>query len=353
MFSFTSLHPSKIRLPPYSNPSSISHSIHQAPIFTCSHQKQTSKYRSFCVRALYAAQPYVNDRFEKSKKLKIAIVGFGDFGQFLAKTLVRQGHRVLAHSQSDYFDIARKIGVLFFTDADDLCEEHPEVVLICSSIVSFELVLRSLPLQRLKRSTLFVDVLSVKEFPGKLFLKVLPPEFDVLCTHPMFGRESGNGSWKNLPFVYDKVRIGDEESRISRCEKFLNIFAQEGCRMVEMSCAQHDRDVAESEFITHTMGRILEKFGLESTSINTKGYETLLNLVENTFEDDNFELYYSLFMYNKNSMEQFERLNMAFESLKKQLFGHIHVVLRKKLFKNAEAFEESSIQTTTEAGLKV
>ena len=37
-------------------------------------------------------------------------------------------------------------------------------------------MLRSLPLTRLRRSTLFVDVLSVKLFPKMLFLSVLPPE---------------------------------------------------------------------------------------------------------------------------------------------------------------------------------
>lgn len=57
-------------------------------------------------------------------------------------------------------------------DADDFCEEHPEVVLLCTSILSTEMVLQSLPLQRLKRNTLFVDVLSVKEFPKNLFLQV-------------------------------------------------------------------------------------------------------------------------------------------------------------------------------------
>ncbi|RZC80879.1 hypothetical protein C5167_043454 [Papaver somniferum] len=352
MLSFSSLQSSKIRLPPHSNPSSILHSFHhRSSILILKRQKQTLKHQNALrIRALDAAQPYdyealINDRFEKSTKLKIGIVGFGNFGQFLAKTLVRQGHNVLAHSRSDYSDIARKLGVLFFSDADDLCEEHPEVILLCTSIISTESVLRSLPLQRLKRSTLFVDVLSVKEFPRNLFLQILPQEFDVLCTHPMFGPESGKDSWKNLPFVYDKVRVGNEESRISRCEKFLNIFVQEGCRMVEMSCAEHDRDAAESQFITHTMGRVLEKFGLESTSINTKGYETLLNLVDNT-SGDSFDLYYGLFMYNKNAMEQLERLDMAFESLKKQLFGHLHDVLRKQLFENAEAFEESKLKST-------
>ncbi|KAK1403502.1 Prephenate/arogenate dehydrogenase domain-containing protein [Heracleum sosnowskyi] len=292
------------------------------------------------IRAIDAAQPFdyeshLSQRFIKSTKLKIAIVGFGNFGQFLAKTLVKQGHTVLAHSRSDYSEKAAELKVSFFQDADDLCEEHPDAILLCTSIISTEFVLRSLPLQRLKRNTLFVDVLSVKEFPKSLFLQILPQDFDILCTHPMFGPESGKESWKDLSFVYDKVRIGNGESRELRCERFLDIFKNEGCRMVGMSCAEHDRHAAESQFITHTMGRVLEKLSLDSTPINTKGYETLLNLVENT-ASDSFDLYYGLFMYNKNAMEQLERLDLAFESLKTELFGHLHDVLRKQLFGKAE-----------------
>ena len=37
-----------------------------------------------------------------------------------------------------------------------------QVVLLASSIISTEAMLKSLPVQRLKRNTLFVDVLSVK-----------------------------------------------------------------------------------------------------------------------------------------------------------------------------------------------
>ncbi|KAK1403500.1 Prephenate/arogenate dehydrogenase domain-containing protein [Heracleum sosnowskyi] len=280
-------------------------------------------------------ESHLSQRLTKSTKLKIAIVGFGNFGQFLAKTLVKQGHTVFAHSRSDYSEKAAELEVSFFKDADDLCEEHPDVILLCTSIISTEFVLRSLPLQRLKRNTLFVDVLSVKEFPKSLFLQILPQDFDILCTHPMFGPESGKESWKDLSFVYDKVRIGNGESRELRCERFLDIFKNEGCRMVGMSCAEHDRHAAESQFITHTMGRVLEKSSLHSTPINTKGYETLLNLVDNT-TSDSFDLYYGLFMYNKNAMEQLERLVLAFESLKTELCGHLHDLLRKQLFGKAE-----------------
>ncbi|KAB2076704.1 hypothetical protein ES319_A06G058600v1 [Gossypium barbadense] len=286
----------------------------------------------------YEFKGKISGSVDDNSKLKVAIVGFGNFGQFLAKTLARQGHSVLAYSRTDYRDAAQKLGVSFFSDANDLCEEHPEVILLCTSILSTEKVLKSMPFQRLKRSTLFVDVLSVKEFPRNLFLQHLPPEFDILCTHPMFGPESGKNGWNELPFVFDKVRIGNDERRVARCNSFLDIFAREGCRMVEMTCAEHDWHAAGSQFITHTMGRVLEKLQLESTPINTKGYETLLKLVENT-AGDSFELYYGLFMYNVNAMEQLERMDFAFESLKKQLFSRLHGVLRKELFGDSEKLE--------------
>lgn len=266
--------------------------------------------------------------------LKIAIVGFGNFGQFLAKTIIRQGHKVLAYSRSDYYDVAQKMGVIYFSDVEALCEEHPEVILFCTSILSTEKVLRSFPFQRLMRNTLFVDVLSVKEFPRNLFLQKLPLDFDILCTHPMFGPESGKNGWNALPFVYDKVRVGSDESRVSLCDRFLDIFALEGCRMVEMSCSEHDRHAAGSQFITHTIGRVLEKLGLESTPILPNGYKALLNLVENTV-GDSFDLYYGLFMYNVNAIDQLNRLDMAFNSLKEQFLGRLHGAVHSQHFKNA------------------
>eukprot|EP00252_Welwitschia_mirabilis_P002348 TRINITY_DN12281_c0_g1_i4.p1 TRINITY_DN12281_c0_g1~~TRINITY_DN12281_c0_g1_i4.p1 ORF type:complete len:383 (+),score=74.45 TRINITY_DN12281_c0_g1_i4:376-1524(+) len=311
---------------------------YQKPFFRStlrSRQRKCYLDRKFIVKALDAVQPYdyESKKFEEWKansQLKIGIVGFGNYGQFLAKTIINHGHTVLAYSRTDYSDVAQKMGVQFFCDPDDFCEEHPEVILLCTSIISTESVLRSFPTQRLKRSTLFVDVLSVKEFPRNLFLRILPPEFDVLCTHPMFGPQSGKAGWGGLPFVYDKVRVGGG-LRAKRCDQFLEIFAKEGCRMVEMSCAEHDRHTAESQFITHTVGRMLGKLNLESTPINTKGYETLLQIVENT-AGDSFDLYYGLFMYNVNATEQLERLEMAFDSLRKQIVGRLHEILRKQLF---------------------
>jgi arogenate dehydrogenase (NADP+), plant len=181
------------------------------------------------IRALDAAQPFDYEsraagQLEEQQRLKIAIVGFGNFGQFLARTFAQQGHRLLAHSRTDHSALAATLGASFFTDPHDLCECHPDVVLLATSILSAEAVLRSLPVHRLRRNTLFVDVLSVKEFPKNLLLSSLPPDFDVICTHPMFGPESARDGWGGLPFVFDKVRVGECPARRNTCSDSFDLY---------------------------------------------------------------------------------------------------------------------------------
>ncbi|XLT00802.1 hypothetical protein HN51_050153, partial [Arachis hypogaea] len=157
-------------------------------------------YRPLCVCANDSAQLFDYDsKLTKesivSQHLKMAIVGFGNFGRFLAATLVCQGHTVLAYSRSDHSATARKLGVFASSAA-------------LSSLTS-----------------------SPSKNSPKLLLELLPSDFDVLCTHPMFRPKSASDRWTGLPFVFEKLCILDEEHRVSRCEKFLNAFVREGCKM--------------------------------------------------------------------------------------------------------------------------
>ena len=43
------------------------------------------------------------------------------------------------------------------------------------------------------------------------------------------------------------------------CDAFISIFAAEKCKMVEMSCEEHDQYAASSQFVTHLTGRMLSK----------------------------------------------------------------------------------------------
>jgi len=293
-------------------------------------------FRSLRIRAIDAAQAFDSETrqkesLEKRKALKIGVVGFGNFGQFLTKRFVESGHRVIATSRTNYSETAKNLGASFFCDADDFCEEHPDVVIFCTSILSLEATMQAFPFQRLRRNTLFCDVLSVKQFPKQLFLRYLPEHFDVLCLHPMFGPDSGKESWKDLPLVYDRVRIGSEDSRSDRCARLLQFFELRGCRMVEMSCEEHDRQAASSQFITHTVGRMLGTMELAETTISTKGFQSLLSLVDNTYHDS-FDLYYGLFVYNENASAELARLELAFDQVKGQLFRRLHELIRSQQF---------------------
>mmetsp|Transcript_22480 Transcript_22480/g.35858 ORF Transcript_22480/g.35858 Transcript_22480/m.35858 type:complete len:1045 (+) Transcript_22480:109-3243(+) len=280
----------------------------------------------------YTAQQPGGEKVEEGsvaptrERLKIGIVGFGNFGQFLAKTFVKTG-KIYACSRSDYSEVANNLGVGYTRDVESMFKKAGglDVLVISVSILSFEKVMKNIP-KNLLQDVLVVDVLSVKVLPKTVLQVVLPTAADVLCTHPMFGPESGKFSWRSLPLVYEKVRIGATQSGEGfvradlRCERFLDIFRQAGCRMVDMSCEMHDEAAAGSQFVTHFTGRMLAELKLESTPINTKGFETLLALVDNTCKDS-FDLFGALYKCNPNATKQLASLQEAMESLTAQLQG--------------------------------
>lgn len=302
----------------------------------------------------------------RSRPLTIGVVGFGRFGQFVAKTLQKYA-RVVATSRSDYTEIARDMGVKYvpLANPEAFFGEGLDVVVLGVSIMSFESTLKNLvphirsevakrAVNGITLGPLFVDVLSVKEHARTLMLDLLPAECDILCTHPMFGPDSGKDGLQGLRFVYEKTRIHNvtldpvrmsEESTLhrqesfhddqgrkysihedqemyaegmDRIERFLSIWEEEGCVMVPMSCRDHDKFSANSQFLTHLMGRILGEQGLSRTPIDTLGFEAVLKLVDNTTADS-FDLFYGLYKYNRHSADTITRLEEAMDRLVKNL----------------------------------
>eukprot|EP00656_Telonema_subtile_P013871 TRINITY_DN17055_c0_g1_i4.p1 TRINITY_DN17055_c0_g1~~TRINITY_DN17055_c0_g1_i4.p1 ORF type:complete len:445 (+),score=95.22 TRINITY_DN17055_c0_g1_i4:118-1452(+) len=192
----------------------------------------------------------------KQSRLSIAIVGFGNFGQFLARRFIKAGQIVQATDFiTDQSEAAAAMGVRYVhADPSALLNADVDVVIISVSVLSFVTVLSSMiPLELLK-GKLVVDVLSVKTHPRDTMLATLHPECDVLCTHPMFGPESGKASWLGLPFMYEKVRVLDHH----RASRFLTLFEDEGCHMVPMpceTCLLYTSDAADEEDSVDLGGR--------------------------------------------------------------------------------------------------
>lgn len=338
--------------------------LHQAQIKTPSNPRIANIQKLFClkssklcscrVRSLRqghaqiishheksSAPPIPTSRKQQESPLKIGIIGLGPFGQFLANAFQRQGHRVLGTSRSDYSEYCKEHGIEFYQHVDSLCEAQPDVLLVCSSIVSTEKVVRGIPFHKLHPDTIIADVLSVKQFPKNLLMEVVPSGFGILCTHPMFGKFSGKNSWEGLRFVYDKVSISENSVQEKKCEQFLDIFQDEGCRMVEMTCEEHDQYAAESQFVTHTVARILSNMNLEATPIDTKGYETLMELTQNTVSHGS-DLYDGLFLYNVNSAKQIKKLESAFDAVKQNLFAKLRESFARQI-EEAESTEKTVV----------
>jgi prephenate dehydrogenase len=299
-------------------------------------------------------------RKEKNKALDvepltIGVVGFGNFGQFISKTFSRHA-KIVAMSRSDYTEQAEAMGGSYVPLSEpERFFSMVDVVVFMTSIKSFQDTLRKLlpaieaDQKRRKEvgesGPLFADVLSVKEWPRKIMLNMLPPGCDVICTHPMFGPISGADGWTDLKFIYEKTRcngklmrgertsmaslrkkrvtmagaqarmmmagkIDDEPEEkeqaekegLDRMDRFLSIWEEEGCHMEEMTCKDHDIFAAKSQFLTHLMGRVLGKQNLEPTPVDTKGFESVLALTHSV-NADSFDLFYGLYKYNNYALD--------------------------------------------------
>ena len=129
--------------------------------------------------------------------------------------------------------VARDLGCEYFPlyDLSEFKKINVDIIILSVSIISFEDVLKNLDSSILK-GKLIIDVCSVKLHAKLVMLKLLPEDCDIICTHPMFGPESGKYGWQGLTFLYEKVRISD----MVRSDRFLQLWESERCKMVEMSC---------------------------------------------------------------------------------------------------------------------
>ncbi|RLN48875.1 hypothetical protein BBJ29_009135 [Phytophthora kernoviae] len=250
-------------------------------------------------------------------RLNIGIYGFGNFGQFLAKAMAKS-HEVRATSRTDYSTVAAQLGCKYYSSETQLDQFFVglDVLVLGVSILSFESVLSKIP-KHLLENLVIVDVLSVKTHPKQIMLKDLPESSSILCTHPMFGPESGKYSWRGLPMMFEKVRVvSGEHNHVM--DNFLRIFETELCRMLEMTCESHDEYAASSQFLTHLTGRILSVQGVQNTPIDTRGFKNLVRLVEDTCKDS-FDLFQGLYKFNPNSEQQIQKFHESLDEVTHQL----------------------------------
>ena len=239
---------------------------------------------------------------------KVTIIGYGRFGQTL--------HRLL----KDDFDVTvytrNTIKNAKFKDLKTTQDLHKayesDVIFFAVPISSFEDVI-STHKKYFKPNHLLVDVLSVKIHPKEVFEKYLSKDTQALLTHPMFGPDSSKLGFEGLPIIIDQYKTSEENYKFWK-----NFLEDKELNILVMSAEDHDRLAANSQGLTHFIGRLLDEFGAESSAIDTVGAKKLLEIREQVC-NDTWELFNDLQHYNPYTKSMRIKLGDAYDNVYNKL----------------------------------
>lgn len=201
-----------------------------------------------------------------------------------------------------------------------------DVVILSVPMVDFEECVNSLPVDQLI-GKLVVDVCPLNLEPRKIMLKAFKdyPEIDILVSNPMFGAYYPHGDeslsanfvadlWDGRPMVYERVRVAN----MQRCDRYLKVFEEARCQVVEMDSDQHDKSTADAEFITHMIGRLLDQKLLPPTPVMSKEYAALSDVADMT-SNDSIDLFFGMYKYNERAKDHLATMRENLAAVERQL----------------------------------
>jgi prephenate dehydrogenase len=200
----------------------------------------------------------------------LGLIGCGAFGEFMLRHLTPY-FRVRVH------DPHRDLGpvtAVYDVTATDLPEAaSAEIVVLAVPVQRLEEVVRAI-LPHLRPRALVVDVCSVKLKPHRLLSSLLPEPVDFVCTHPLFGPQSGRDGIAGLNVAVCPGR-GGREGCVAR-------FLTERLRLevVRTDPERHDRELAYVQGLTHLIAKIMVEIEPKEVLQTTRTWELLMQSVE-------------------------------------------------------------------------
>jgi prephenate dehydrogenase len=222
----------------------------------------------------------------------VGILGLGSFGRCWARWL-RTAFDVVTYD----VDAARASSC----QSEEELFQRADAVFLCVPIsATLEVVKKCAPWVR--PGQLVADVCSVKTQPVAWMLGHLPDHCRILATHPMFGEHSASESLAELNFMLHPVR----------CEPgdyawLLDFLRDQRVRVTRMTPDEHDRMAARSQGVSFFVGQTLARMELRATPIDTRGFQALLKMIEQTTGDRD-QLFLDMMHYNPHARAMREEL---------------------------------------------
>lgn len=193
----------------------------------------------------------------------VGIIGFGSFGRFLAEKLSSHAN-VMVYSK----------GARPNTWSASLAQvAQCNYVILAVPLQSYPDIISQLQ-GKLADNTVLIDVCSVKQQPIALLKQAFATQ-PIVATHPMFGPESASVSMKGHTIV-----MCPEVSDPTAYKRVVLFAHMLGLRIVELTCEQHDKDIAVVQGLTFFVAQALVNMGVHDQLLHTPTFQRLLNLAE-------------------------------------------------------------------------
>ncbi len=211
---------------------------------------------------------------------RVCIIGFGQFGAFMYKYLVKYFNFVYVYDPY----VSVKNDSINFINKEDIINKKIDIIIFAVPFPALKDICIELS-NLIKINTLIIDVISVKVLPIKIFKKYFPNN-PILGTHPIFGPQSGKKGINGLSIVLTQVSFTSNQYDLVK--NFLKTKLQ--LIILEKTPEEHDKEMAYVQGISHFIGRALKNMPISNFDTATYSYKQLLHLV-NLLKDDSFELF--------------------------------------------------------------
>ena len=240
----------------------------------------------------------------------IGLIGYGHFGAFLHRLA---GRFLPTAPFKVYARRAQPDGALYFSLAEvAACD----VLILSVPISAYEATLRQIePL--LGPETVLVDVATVKLHTGRLLRAAAGDKRGFIATHPMFGPESYRKRGEEVAGL--RIVITDHNLPDDTYQGVVTRLEGAGFRVLEKDAERHDKDLAETLFLTHYIGQVVARGGFERTDIDTVSFGYLMDAVDSVRHDG--ALFAEVCRYNPFCRQVIERVDDSDRALREELLG--------------------------------